>query len=114
MLILVDGRDITKFSYVIDLIPGHIRNAKPRDKDLLTEIQRIESFPKPLFDRVVTHNLYYKMAQRVVDWLQVGSNSFLRVKRIDHPMTDGKLVRHRAGRNHQKTTYQDGWPVYEL
>jgi len=54
-------------------MPYHVRRAKPDNEDLLTEIQGIESLQKPLFDDVV-------LAQEVVFWLQVSSNSFLEVE----------------------------------
>ena len=51
-------------------------NAKLGDKDLLTEIQGIESVPKPLSDIPVT----YFLELEVLNWLQVGGDSFVQVK----------------------------------
>jgi len=84
-------------------IPVHIQNAKPGDGELLTEIEGIEILRKLLFDQLVN----YDLAVAVVDWLQVGSKSFLEVKRILQLM-GGKPVRHRGGRNCRKTFYHDG------
>ena len=53
-------------------------DAKPGDKDLLSEIQGIESLEKPLFYRLDTSFL----ENRVVHWLQVGDNSFLQVEQM--------------------------------
>jgi len=75
-LATASSREIFEFSYIIHRIPGHIMNAKPGDKDLLTEIQRIESLPKPLIDKLVTSSLELV----VVKWLQVSSYSFLQAK----------------------------------
>jgi len=48
---LLDEREIAEYLYVIGWIPRHIVNAKPGDElDLLTEIQRIESLRRPLFE----------------------------------------------------------------
>lgn len=57
-------------------------DAKPGDKDLLSEIQGIESLEKPLFYRLDTSFL----ENRVVHWLQVGDNSFLQVEQMINPL----------------------------
>ena len=103
---LLDKREISKYSYVIHWIPRHIGIAKLGDEDLLTEIQRIENRWKSLFEELDTH----LMARTVVDWLQVGSD-FCKPKKMN-PLTDGNLVRHRNGRNRQKTCYHDGRPAF--
>ena len=69
---LLDEREISECSYVVDWIPGHIKNASPGDQDLLTEVQAIEGFRRPLFDDLVTHPLELG----VVHWLQVGNHYF--------------------------------------
>lgn len=61
-------------------IPRHIKNAKPGDEDLLTEIQGIESLPGSLFDELVTHDL----EAEVVHWLKVCSHICCQMERIDH------------------------------
>ena len=55
-------------------------NATPGDKNLLTELQRIESLPKPLYDKRLTHSL--ELEREVVNWLRVSndSDSFLQAK----------------------------------
>jgi len=52
-------------------------------------MEGIKILQKPLSDQLVTVSA---VELTEVDWLQVGSNSFLEVKRIDHPLTDGKPV----------------------
>ena len=88
-------------------IPDFIGSAKPGDEDLLTEIQGIGSLPEPVLNRLKTQHIKFSLEQQVINWLQVGSNSFLQVKRIN-PMMDDKLVCHRVGLNLQKTFYHDG------
>lgn len=79
---LLPGRDrlifLTKGGSpsLFDWIPHHIKNAKPGDKDLLTEIQGIMSLRKPLLNELATDTL--KLGE--VHWLKVGSASFLQVK----------------------------------
>ena len=74
---LLDEREASECSYLINRIRCHLWNARPGDEDLLTEIQGIESLQKPLFDSELVMDF---LKQAVVDWLQVSSNSFLQVK----------------------------------
>ena len=81
-VIFAPGRDCV---YLIWWIARLILNAKPGDEDLLAEIQRIEGLRRPLRNDLVMHFL----EPVVVRWLQVSSNSFLRIDYVSPD--DGKL-----------------------
>jgi hypothetical protein len=62
-------------------IPHHIKNAKPGNEDLLTEIEEIENLHRALFDKLVTHDLEVE----VMHWLKVCSHFCCHMERVDHP-----------------------------